>query len=718
MLPNLASLKLHSKDTSPCACTGVTLVFYRGENEGEAEFFRPADDVRLPKPSEDGEYVDPYALEAWRDGSKIFVSSACGHGILRRLAQKWPRGQFDRQYCGLPIQWVENKWRYTCPVCRIPVLEHDWRELGLPTLPQNDDGHAFRNRVSFAFWKANNYDDVNYSLEQANRQWNERQRAYLATPRNSPDDAPYMCAPWQTGLGPGGFVMETAFKRYFYYLSRGSEPCMYKVVHRLEQYSKTPRLTVHYKGTAGNEVKYKVTYPPHPLTGFEASERWRGERGYEYKIYKQVSRTQNEHYARNPDDEASWSSSDALSRSKLVRRSTVSAQDSDTIEEDVHFDFEGNVTEFIDDTMHVVFRDPEPSAEYSRDIEFGTGDDAVTFTMRANMTHVVVLKRLNGAIPMWSYEDPIRSSKRTSVDKTTLPEQLGALKELQYHLEGNLVKQLFLRGVMATIQFDENQVWVYNYAQMYPLSNATAFLAWFRTPDSEEEGGYKVVYLQARGADYARAYLLRTQGTSGGLRKRRLKNGKVATDYIDGNKRVWFRVVGDVVTYYNENGFVYARDTPVADAPIFRMTTFYQPESMSKVFEEVWFTPTEAELWDPSVRKVVRRVFYTGPARAEKPVWDRELSFANHWGEFIEYITASIVYDPNRPPSRLLQSSQRNINTFRAEPSGEQGRPSSNVYDPSTVQDDGDGAVIEDKVPRTEAQAVKPWLPVELCDSA
>jgi hypothetical protein len=80
-----------------------------------------------PAVEPDGTIVDAVQLTPWEDGDEIFVSSACGHGILKSVAKT--RG-------ALPIMRVEGVWSYTCPICRKSIVGADLQELELSPVDQ------------------------------------------------------------------------------------------------------------------------------------------------------------------------------------------------------------------------------------------------------------------------------------------------------------------------------------------------------------------------------------------------------------------------------------------------------------------------------------------------------------------------------------------------------------------------------------------------------
>jgi len=130
----------------PCCATGVVVRFtYDPSPRRAAELARralfsdakdaaPADselgrgafdnkqDVVTPAVEPDGTIVDAVQMTPWEDGDEIFVSSACGHGILKSVAKT--RG-------ALPIMRVEGVWSYTCPICREAIVGADLQELEL-----------------------------------------------------------------------------------------------------------------------------------------------------------------------------------------------------------------------------------------------------------------------------------------------------------------------------------------------------------------------------------------------------------------------------------------------------------------------------------------------------------------------------------------------------------------------------------------------------------
>ena len=130
----------------PCCATGVVVRFTydptpRTPEElarralfSDAKDAAPADselgrgafdnkqDVVTPAVEPDGTIVDAVQLTPWEDGDEIFVSSACGHGILKSVAKT--RG-------ALPIMRVEGVWSYTCPICRESIVGADLQELEL-----------------------------------------------------------------------------------------------------------------------------------------------------------------------------------------------------------------------------------------------------------------------------------------------------------------------------------------------------------------------------------------------------------------------------------------------------------------------------------------------------------------------------------------------------------------------------------------------------------
>jgi len=147
MLPSLIGLRLGEATCPPCrpcppdADTGV-VVRYRYDPSRPPEEARrllfadakdaaPANselargefdnkqDVVTPGVESDGTIVDPVLLTPWEDGDEIFVSSACGHGILKSVAVR-PGG--------LPLLRVDDMLRFTCPVCRVPVKNDEWAQ--------------------------------------------------------------------------------------------------------------------------------------------------------------------------------------------------------------------------------------------------------------------------------------------------------------------------------------------------------------------------------------------------------------------------------------------------------------------------------------------------------------------------------------------------------------------------------------------------------------
>jgi hypothetical protein len=135
----------------PCCATGVVVRFTydptaRTPEElarralfSDAKEAAPADselgrgafdnkqDVVTPAVEPDGTIVDAVQLTPWEDGDEIFVSSACGHGILKSVAKT--RG-------ALPIMRVEGVWSYTCPICRKSIVGADLQELELSPVDQ------------------------------------------------------------------------------------------------------------------------------------------------------------------------------------------------------------------------------------------------------------------------------------------------------------------------------------------------------------------------------------------------------------------------------------------------------------------------------------------------------------------------------------------------------------------------------------------------------